>query len=316
LPRKNGRGCGTSVRKNDAKLRFTSTYSSVDFHFQTQFTESDKTELPSTRTELLATMFASSELHKLIANKQWPEAHERIKTHKAEAFKILNCDALTDEIRRKIKAYPLHNACYLQAPGYVITALIEAFPGALKLPDTGYRRLPIHHAILSKGFPETVAELLERYPESAMVQDCLGRLPLHYAMFCKMPVHVVELLIRAHPSGVKVQDIKGWTPLHMAGAVSIPLSLVRSAVFACPEVLEKADIHTFCPRDFFIVHDTVTRDVIDFLVLSTPKHIEMVREVKSLYKDMMKRNESAPSALSRQIKPPLQESSDVSGKSS
>ncbi|KAI2491649.1 hypothetical protein MHU86_22895 [Fragilaria crotonensis] len=259
-------------------------------------------------------MFASSELHKLIASKQWAEAHERIATHKAEAFKILNCDSLTDDIRRKIKAYPLHNACFLQAPGYIITALVEAFPGAVKLPDTGYRRLPIHHAILGKGYPETVAELLEKYPESAMVQDCLGRLPLHYAMFCKMPIHVVELIIRAYPAGVKVQDIKGWTPLHIAGAVAVPLPLVRSAVFACPEVLEKVDIHTFCPRDFFIVHDTVTRDVIDFLVLSTPKQIEMMRDVKSLYKQMMKRGDSAPATGHHQSTHPLDESRNVAGK--
>ena len=90
-----------------------------------------------------------------------------------------------------------------------------------------------------------------------------------------------------------------------AGAVSVPLPLVRSAVFACPEVLEKVDIHTFCPRDFFIVHYTVTRDVIDFLVLSTPKHVEMVSDVKSLYKDMIKRTEHGTSARSRQTKMPL-----------
>ena len=100
-----------------------------------------------------------------------------------------------------------------------------------------------------------------------------------------------------------------------AGAVSVPLPLVRSAVFACPEVLEKVDIHTFCPRDFFIVHYTVTRDVIDFLVLSTPKHVEMVSDVKSLYKEMIKRTEPGTSARSRQTKPRVQRLTDAAGKS-
>ena len=241
-------------------------------------------------------MFASSELHKLVAGKHWAEVRERIKLHKAEACKIMNCDSLSDDIQRRVKAYPLHHACFLQAPGYVIIALIQAFPGALQIPDTGYGRLPIHHAILSRGYPETVVEILQRNPEAARTPDSLGRLPLHYALFCKMPIHAVELLIQANPAGIKYQDIKGWTPLHMAGTVSVPLSLVRSMVFACPEVLERLDIHTFCPRDFFIVHDTVTEDVIDFLVLSTPKHIEMVEDVKPLYKEILLRWEdnSAP----------------------
>ena len=244
-------------------------------------------------------MFASPVLHKLVANKQWQEAHERVSTHKAEVFKILNCDDLADDVQRKVKAYPIHVACYHQAPGYLVASLLDAYPSAITLPDTGYKRLPIHHAILSKGYPETVMALLERYPESATVADRLGRLPLHYALFCKLPIPIVERLIRLYPGGIKVQDIKGWTPLHLAGAVSVPLPLVRSMVFACPEVLEKADSHTFCPRDFFIVHDTVKREVIDFLVLSTPGHMGMVRDVVPLYKELLERNESDRPAKSK-----------------
>ena len=237
----------------------------------------------------LSTMFASSELHKLIASKQWHKAHERIKSHKAEVFKIRNCEALTDDVMRKISAYPLHNACYLKAPGHLVLALLDAYPRAVQIPDTGYKRLPVHHAMLSGGFPNIVMELLNRFPESAMVPDTLGRLPIHYAMFLKVPIALVDELIRLFPAGVKHQDCKGWTPLHLAGVSRVPLCVVRKMVSACPEALEKIDSHTFCPRDFYIVHDKVTMEVIDFLVLSTPKSMPMNIDVKDLYKDLLDR---------------------------
>jgi hypothetical protein len=233
----------------------------------------------------------SNELHSLLSKNEWQKAFDRVSKHPTEASKLGICDTMIVEdnllSNGPIRAYPLHYACALCAPGYLISAIQEAYPKALKLTDSIHRRLPIHYAILSRGCPSTVLMLLEKYPISSTISDTYGRIPLHYALFCKMPIPVIEKIVSVFPMGVKVKDNKGWTPLHMSGAVSIPLPLVRTLVFVCPEVLEVMDDHMLCPRDFFIVHNTVSIDVITFLVSSTPKKMEMCNDVLSLYQDIL-----------------------------
>jgi hypothetical protein len=235
-------------------------------------------------------MIASTTLHELLSMKMWDEAMLRIRSHPAEVAKICSCRSLTDDIQRRVNAYPLHNACYLNAPYHLILALIDSFPRAVKIPDTGYNRLPIHHAILGKGDPKVVDNLLDRYPESNAWQDGLGRVPLHYALFCQASSFIIEKMIGINSKVIQVQDRNGWTPLHLAGAVSLPTHVVRALVFACPEVLTKVDAQGFCPRDFFIIHDTVDMDVIEFLVEITPKDILMAEDILPIYEMLLNRS--------------------------
>jgi hypothetical protein len=230
----------------------------------------------------MTSLFASSELHKLVANKQWVDANARINSHKPEVFKIRNCESMTTPFKKCVKAYPLHNACLLQAPTFLVINLVQAFPRAVKIPDTGFGRYPLHHAVISKGYPEIVIHLLEHYPEAAKKLDKDGRLPLHYALFNKMPLQVLALLIQAYPEGVKTQDTKGWTPVHLAGASGAPISVMRMLISTYPEVLELKDVHTFCVRDFSIIHSAVSKEVIDYLVMSTPNSIAMEADVADI----------------------------------
>jgi hypothetical protein len=210
-------------------------------------------------------IFAKSILFELIEAKQWAEALQRVESHKAEVFKLRKCTPLTDSVMKCVKVHPLHIACFLRAPLYLVLALIKAFPRAVRITDTGYRRLPIHHATMSRGHPEVVLELIRRYPESVAVLDSLRRLPLHYALFTKMPVAVIEEMVRIHPQGIKAQDCKGFTPLHLAGAAGAPISVMRMLVFACPEALELRDRCGLSVRDFCILHQSVSKEVIQFL---------------------------------------------------
>lgn len=238
----------------------------------------------------MTSMFASSELHKLIVGQKWVQANERIMSHKPEVFKIRNCESMTSKFKKCVKAYPLHNACLLQAPTYLVINLVQAMPRAVMIPDTGLDRYPLHHAVFSKGYPETVVYLLDQYPEAAKKVDSSGRIPLHYALFNKMPISVLEKMIAIYPEGVKVQDTKGWTPVHLAGASGAPLDVMRMLVSKFPEVLELKDIHTFCIRDFCIIHSAVSKEVVEFLVAATPNTMAMEADVAAIL-------ESAPEEI-------------------
>jgi len=233
----------------------------------------------------MTSMFASSELHKLIIGQEWVKANVRIMSHKPEVFKIRNCESMATKFKKCVKAYPLHNACLLQAPPYLVINLIQAFPRAVKIPDTGHGRYPLHHAVFSKGYPENVTYLLAQYPEAAMKTDRTGRLPLHYALFNKMPIAVLEKLIAAYPESVKIQDSNGWTPVHLAGASGAPLQVMRMLISPFPEVLELKDVHTFCVRDFCIIHSAVSKEVIEYLIAATPNSMAMEVDVADILEE-------------------------------
>lgn len=229
--------------------------------------------------------FASAALHKLIVRKQWPDALERIKSKPAEVSKIWLCKCLADDIQAAVKAYPLHSACFLEAPITLVIALLDANPRIIKYPDTGHQRLALHHAIIAHGNrmsiknPEVAFELLDRYPLATAKADSVGRLPLHYALFTKMPRSFIDKLVQLYPDGIKHQDITGWTAAHMAGAAGASLDTMRMMVELCPAALEKIDTHGLCLRDMCIVHAKVSRATVDFLIQETPKSIIMPNEV-------------------------------------
>jgi len=60
--------------------------------------------------------------------------------------------------------YPLHVACWNNAPIYVIRALIEAWPGALQTEAAGC--LPLHEACTCTKSLPTIQLLVEMWPEA------------------------------------------------------------------------------------------------------------------------------------------------------
>mmetsp|Transcript_4541 Transcript_4541/g.6546 ORF Transcript_4541/g.6546 Transcript_4541/m.6546 type:complete len:249 (-) Transcript_4541:142-888(-) len=227
---------------------------------------------------------ASSELHKLIATAdQWPATLERIKTYPAEVFKVWKLKIRADEIEKVVKLYPLHHCVYNGAPNSVVIPLVEAFPRAIKIPDSGYRRYPLHYAVLSGGHPEVTLELMKRYPKALTKADALGRLPLHYALFLKMPYGVIEKMINLYPEAISHRDYQGWTVAHVAGHAGAPLNYWKLLVRTRPTVIRIPERNGFGIRDFAMINGEVPHDVISYLMRRTPSSIVLDDAVIELY---------------------------------
>ncbi len=112
----------------------------------------------------------------------------------------------------------------------VISALLDAYPGAtlLKVKSTSY--LPLHVACKYKASADVIGALLAkgRGTEKALTKDL--SLPLHLALDAGAPHTSSTALLKAYPAAAKIADAKGRLPLHLALASTsgnVPESLVR-----------------------------------------------------------------------------------------
>jgi hypothetical protein len=78
-----------------------------------------------------------------------------------------------------------------------------------------WRRLPIHEACRREAPAWLISALLSAFPESSKSATQFGELPLHLAVECGAPPEVVNLLVAAHWLGITAVDQSGRTPLEI-----------------------------------------------------------------------------------------------------
>jgi hypothetical protein len=78
-----------------------------------------------------------------------------------------------------------------------------------------WRRLPIHEACRREAPAWLISALLSAFPESSKSPTQFGELPLHLAVECGAPPEVVNLLVAAHWLGITAVDQSGRTPLEI-----------------------------------------------------------------------------------------------------
>jgi hypothetical protein len=78
-----------------------------------------------------------------------------------------------------------------------------------------WRRLPIHEACRREAPAWLISALLAAFPESCKSATQFGELPLHLAVECGAPPEVVNLLVAAHWLGITAVDQSGRTPLEI-----------------------------------------------------------------------------------------------------
>mmetsp|Transcript_20486 Transcript_20486/g.40881 ORF Transcript_20486/g.40881 Transcript_20486/m.40881 type:complete len:498 (-) Transcript_20486:80-1573(-) len=97
----------------------------------------------------------------------------------------------------------------------VVSALIELYPGAARVPD-GSNQLPIHLACNITGVSEKVLTfILSTYPEGAYVRDFHGKYPLDYATTNK-DIPTRKLALAALDRGTLYASISKMTSLRLS----------------------------------------------------------------------------------------------------
>uniref|UniRef100_A0A7S4WAI9 Uncharacterized protein n=1 Tax=Ditylum brightwellii TaxID=49249 RepID=A0A7S4WAI9_9STRA len=154
--------------------------------------------------------YDTTALFSLISNKKWLAVLQYLTQHKEEASVWV--DQENTGPSRVPPRLPLHEACTLQAPKDVISALIDAYPTGAQFSEIS-GALPLHLACQNKAPLGSIRALLRAYPRAATVAVG-GLLPIHIAcMGHDVSLAIVEALLRTHPEGRSARDKNGYTPL-------------------------------------------------------------------------------------------------------
>mmetsp|Transcript_26355 Transcript_26355/g.37131 ORF Transcript_26355/g.37131 Transcript_26355/m.37131 type:complete len:529 (+) Transcript_26355:132-1718(+) len=127
--------------------------------------------------------------------------------------KSLRASSAPDKMKDQ---FPLHEACLVRAPLYVIKAIADSFENTLMHAEPSFGRVPLHLALLAGCPEEVLLYLVEKSPESTCQADHLTRVPLHYAFEkCASDLVTIKMLQKG-PSAVRAADNEGWLPIHVA----------------------------------------------------------------------------------------------------
>ena len=168
----------------------------------------------------------SSSLSKAIMEKNWNMVVTICETSPKLAKVWTKCPGFFDG-HRESKLLPLHQICAANPPNSALEAVLNCYPKALNMKETGYSRLPVHIACHSGASLEMLQILLRDFPESVTEGDMIGRVPLHYACSNGASLKVVMEIVSASPRCVAIQDMNGWLALHVACRVGAPTPIVN-----------------------------------------------------------------------------------------
>lgn len=129
---------------------------------------------------------------------------------------------------------PLHIACSLHTPLHVVRAIVEAYPEALRMNESAFKRLPLHVACQFGERPDVIRYLVQEDRASALEPDILGRLPIHYACSNGSDPSVIKTLLAANPASALYADYNGWLPIHVAINFGASTGVVEELINACP----------------------------------------------------------------------------------
>lgn len=186
---------------------------------------------------VLMVVLAGNSLIKLIAECKWDQAKELLHDNGNLVRKWSVAPSLTGGIAAS-DILPIHQAC--KSVGCTVEfleSLLWAYPESISLPETGFRRLPLSIAIRSRQPDEVIFSLLDKYPDSASIQDSLGRVSLHYAISNHASMDVIRRLLTVCPSASNAGDALGWTPLHVAANMARSAEMVEELLKHGPEAV-------------------------------------------------------------------------------
>jgi hypothetical protein len=141
---------------------------------------------------------------------------------------------------------PLHRACALNPPRYVVEELLKAHPNAVSSPEK-YSMLPLHISAAFHANEEVIECLLTKHPEAVQKKDAWNRLPLHIACASGSSLAVINRLLEAFPASLEHRDNWGRTPLNCASQSQCPnKKLIVTALMVQKVVLPPtiSTIHT------------------------------------------------------------------------
>jgi len=142
---------------------------------------------------------------------------------------------------------PLHLALQFSAPVEVVSALIAAWPGAVKKEMMG--GLPLHFVAQYTTSPPlaVVSALIAVYPGAVKERNIEGWLPLHLAARNLAPPDFVSALISAWPGAVRKETPLGSFPLHLAAGNSAHEASILSLINAWPLATKKKNAKGWLP---------------------------------------------------------------------
>ena len=122
-----------------------------------------------------------AQLYRAIDTKCWEVASKWLKTNPIMAnYWVYRQHEKTGDVVWMF--LPLHAACFSSAPTTLVRELLVANPVSVSTPAPG-EKLPIHIACETAACPETVACLVNAYPEALYHVDSSGNTPLQLSVF-------------------------------------------------------------------------------------------------------------------------------------
>ena len=157
---------------------------------------------------------SSDVLVKLCREKRWQAVIDHVRAHPSDVKTAVAAGGGAN-------LPPLHIACQGGAPVQVIKLLLAANPSALQTKGGSQDRVPLHFLLAATSVPSdnVVTALVEAYPGACRVPDKGGNLPIHIA--CQA-AHVSDAIFTSilsmYPEGAYARNLGGMYPLHLAAS--------------------------------------------------------------------------------------------------
>jgi len=134
--------------------------------------------------------------------------------------------------------FPLHSACFHNAPVALIKLLYNAFPRAVQARNSRFTQgdLPLHLSCNCKAPLEVIKYLYDLYPEGIKMGGKYDVLPLVFACRSNAPIETVQFLLSKYPQAAASVDGDETSPLSWACANGA-FDVIRLLLKACPDAV-------------------------------------------------------------------------------
>jgi len=198
---------------------------------------------------------------------------EHLLRHYPEAAKA----CWQEEMTEITGMYPLHVACFKNAPISVVRALLNSWPDSIRerMPD-----LPLHCACRCGKSLEVIQLLTEVWPDAVRrsrwtnPKDFL--LPLHLAIECKAPIDIIRFLVQQWPESVQKDNMYQEVALHSACGHGSSLPVIQFLAEQWPEAMK---IRRAYGSHLLHACGSCSFDTVAFLIDACPDSIQ----VRSIY---------------------------------
>lgn len=134
--------------------------------------------------------------------------------------------------------FPLHSACFHNAPITLIKLLINAFPHAVHARNSRFTHgdLPLHLSCNCNAPLEVIRYLYDLYPKGIKKGGKYNVLPLVFACRSNAPIETVQFLLSKYPQAAASVDGDKTSPLSWA-CIHGAFDVIRLLHKACPDAV-------------------------------------------------------------------------------